>query len=114
MNALPGSPAPLSKLAQAILDTLRAASAKSLAPADLARMLAAEGGEAKEWRNLLAPVRQTGLALARAGHIVVLRKGHPVTPDAARGVIRLALPSEAAEPLAPDGAAPPSSPPSDF
>ncbi len=121
MNVPSGSP-PLSKLAQAMLAALQAAPARSLAPADLARMLAAGApqgpstqpaqGEPADWRALLAPVRQTGLALARAGHVVVVRKGRPVPAGEARGVIRLALPERCAEPLAPDAAAPPASTPS--
>lgn len=94
--------------AQAILAALAASPARSLAPVDLARAIAASGGPAADWHALLAPVRQTALALARAGKLVVLRKGRPVAADAARGVIRLALPERAVS-LAPARPAPPSS-----
>ena len=57
-------------------------------PSDVARAL---GGE--DWHPLMTPVRNAAVALAEAGQLLVLRKGKPVPPEAARGVIRLALPS---------------------
>ncbi|MCS6931999.1 MAG: DUF3253 domain-containing protein [Acetobacteraceae bacterium] len=58
--------------------------AKSLCPSEVARALAPEA-----WRRLLGPVRQVALRLAAEGRIEILRKGRPVPPEAARGVIRL-------------------------
>jgi hypothetical protein len=37
----------------------------------------------------MGPVRRAAFGLARAGRVEVLRKGKPVPPEAARGVIRL-------------------------
>lgn len=63
---------------------------KSISPTDAARALAGNpAGE--EWRQSLAPIRLAAIRLARAGRIELLRKGKPVAPEAARGVIRLRL-----------------------
>lgn len=40
---------------------------------------------------MMHPVRVEAFRLAREGRIVVLRKGRPVAPERARGVIRLAI-----------------------
>jgi hypothetical protein len=64
-------------------------SAKSLCPSEVARALV--GGDEGSWRPLMGPVRRAAVALAAAGRIEVLRKGKPVAPEAARGVIRLRL-----------------------
>jgi hypothetical protein len=60
---------------------------KSISPEEAAR---AAGGAG--WHALLASVRTAAQRLARAGRIVVLRKGKPVDPDGFKGVYRLALP----------------------
>ncbi len=60
---------------------------RSICPSEVARALA--GGEDGPWRPLMGPVRRAALGLARAGRIEILRKGKPVPPEAARGVIRL-------------------------
>jgi hypothetical protein len=57
----------------------------SICPSEVARALA------EEWRPLLGPVRRAAFDLARQGRIEVLRKGRPVEPAEARGVIRLRL-----------------------
>jgi hypothetical protein len=49
------------------------------------------GTDETRWRRLMHPVRQAALALAREGRIQVLRKGRPIAPEQARGVIRLTL-----------------------
>lgn len=59
---------------------------KSICPSEVARALA------EDWRPLMGPVRQAAFALARAGQLEVLRKGRPVSPEDARGVIRLRVP----------------------
>jgi hypothetical protein len=74
---------------QAILQLL-AARAKSISPSDAARVLA--GNPAGDsWRRSLAPIRLAAMRLAKAGQIELLRKGKPVAPEDARGVIRLRL-----------------------
>jgi hypothetical protein len=43
------------------------------------------------WRRYIGPAREEAIGLARAGRLVVLRKGKPVDPAAPiKGVIRLA------------------------
>ena len=54
----------------------------------------AGGGEDGPWRSLMGPVRRAAFELARAGRVEVLRKGKPVPPEAARGVIRLRAAAE--------------------
>lgn len=61
---------------------------RSICPSEVARALAG-GGEDGPWRPLMGPVRRAAFELARAGRVEVLRKGKPVPPEAARGVIRL-------------------------
>lgn len=73
---------------QAILRLLRDG-ARSISPVDAARALAGEQEPA--WRRGLAPVRQAVMRLARSGQIEILRKGKPVAPEEARGVIRIRL-----------------------
>jgi len=76
---------------QAILQLLNASGAdKSISPSDAARALAGNpAGDA--WRKSLAPIRLAVMRLARAGQIEILRKGKPIAPDDAHGVIRLRL-----------------------
>ena len=47
--------------------------------------------EGNQWRGSLSPVRLAAFRLAKAGRIEILRKGRPVPPEEARGVIRLRL-----------------------
>ena len=63
---------------------------RSISPLDAARALAAE---APAWQSLARPVRRVALRLAAAGRIELLRKGKPVSPGEAKGVIRLRLPA---------------------
>jgi Protein of unknown function (DUF3253) len=75
----------------AILHLLTAkGAARSICPTEAARQLAGNPAD-DSWRLALAPIRQAALHLARAGQIEILRKGKPVGPDDARGVIRLRL-----------------------
>lgn len=62
---------------------------KSVCPSEVARAIA--GPDERVWRLLMPSVRREAFRLAREGRIVVLRKGRPVAPEAARGVIRLAI-----------------------
>ena len=71
-----------------LAQTLARGREKSICPSEVARSLA-EGGQPDDWRTLMHPVRQEALRLARGGRIEILRKGKPIEPDAARGVIRL-------------------------
>lgn len=44
------------------------------------------------WQALIAPTRAAIKGLARAGHIVLYRKGKPVDPNEIKGVYRVGLP----------------------
>jgi hypothetical protein len=75
---------------QAILTLLNANPAKSIAPSDAARALAGNPpGDA--WRSSLSPIKLAAQRLAKRGTIEFLRKGQPVLPADARGVVRLRL-----------------------
>jgi hypothetical protein len=66
--------------------TAERGSTKSICPSEVARLFG------NPWQRNMTPVRQAAFRLARAGRIVVLRKGKPVTElDDVRGVIRLRL-----------------------
>jgi hypothetical protein len=41
----------------------------------------------------MPPIRRTAVRLARAGRLVILRKGRPVDLDDFRGIYRLSLPA---------------------
>jgi len=80
---------------QAILGLLTSGGAKSISPSDAARLLSGNPDN-DSWRRNLSPIRLAALRLARAGRIDILRKGRPITPDDARGVIRLRLTADPA------------------
>lgn len=63
---------------------------KSICPTDAARLLAGNPADDK-WRGSLSPIRLAAQRLAKAGKIQILRKGKPVAPEDARGVIRLRI-----------------------
>jgi hypothetical protein len=63
---------------------------KSISPTDAARALSGNPAD-DSWRKSLVPIRLAAQRLARAGRIELLRKGKPVAPEDARGVIRLRL-----------------------
>lgn len=68
---------------------------KTICPTEAAKAAAHEaGGDDLAWRDLLARVRRVAVRLAKAGTIVIYRKGRPVDPDNFRGVIRLGLPNQ--------------------
>jgi hypothetical protein len=75
---------------QAILSLLNAKGAGSISPVDAARALAGNPTD-DSWRRSLSPIRLAAMRLARAGQIEFLRKGKPVAPEDARGVLRLRL-----------------------
>ncbi|WP_019015764.1 DUF3253 domain-containing protein [Elioraea tepidiphila] len=62
---------------------------KSICPSEVARAIA--GPDETVWRLLMRPVREAAFRLAREGRLQVLRKGRPIAPEQARGVIRLTL-----------------------
>jgi hypothetical protein len=81
-------------LAQTILALCAAACGKTIDPADVAKTFARQREEDDlAWRGHLTQVRARAVALARAGRLVIYRKGKPVDPDDFRGVYRLGLPS---------------------
>ena len=78
--------------------TTAAGAQASISPSDVAQALSPPPSEA--WRGKLAAVRRAAIRLALAGEIDILRKGKPVAPAAAKGVIRLRLraPAPASDP----------------
>ncbi len=86
-------------IAGEILRHVRARGAgKSVCPGEVARAFAEQRRKPTDppdlWRAYMNPVRQQAKALARQGHIAILRRGRPVDPHApVKGVIRLALPT---------------------
>jgi len=60
---------------------------KSISPNDVARALLPA-----HWQRLLPRVRARAIRLAEAGALEILRKGRPVAPAEARGVLRLRRP----------------------
>ena len=80
-----------------LLDHLRARAPGSADPTDVARAFQAATDPANPdpdaWRRHLSAVRRAALRLAADGQVEVLRKGKPVAPAEARGVIRLRLPA---------------------
>lgn len=65
---------------------------RSIDPSEPARALAAG---AEDWQRLLPLVRRAAVRLAKAGKLVIYRKGKPVDPEDFRGVYRLGLPEDA-------------------
>ena len=80
-----------SQLRQTILMlTAERGSGKSICPSEAARAIA--GSDEKQWRLLMKPLRAQAVVMAKAGEVVILRKGKPVDPDDFKGVYRLASP----------------------
>lgn len=81
-------------LAQTILALCAALGpGKSICPTDAARTFArAQEEDELAWRGHLPQVRGRAVALARAGRLVIYRKGKPADPDDFRGVYRIGLP----------------------
>ena len=81
----------------AILALCRArGTAKSICPTEAARLLSGDRQD-ESWQAVLPRVRRAALQLAEAGVIDILRKGKPVAPEAAHGVVRLRLRAETDE-----------------
>ena len=64
---------------------------KTICPSEAARS-AWSGEDAEGWRGLMPQVRATAVGLARAGRLVITRKGKPADPNSFKGVYRLRLP----------------------
>jgi hypothetical protein len=81
-------------LAQTILALCAALDpGKSICPTDAAKAFAhARDEDDLAWRGHLPQVRTRAVALARAGQLVIYRKGKPADPDDFRGVYRIGLP----------------------
>ncbi len=88
---MPAEAPPLANIEAAILRLAQDCSpGRSISPMDVARSLDAD------WHPLLGRVRRAAIGLAKSGRIEILRKGRPVDPAQAKGVIRLRLPVPAA------------------
>jgi len=87
-------------VAQMILALLQQGGAgRSLSPDDIARAFAETRRKKSDppeiWRRYMNAVRQQALHLARAGRIVILRRGEPQDPKAPiKGLVRYALPKD--------------------
>ena len=71
---------------EALILEMTQASRNSIAPLDVARRLAPDS---PTWQRLIPNVRRAATRLVASGQIEYLRKGKPVPPGEARGVIRL-------------------------
>lgn len=60
----------------------------SIEPAEVAKAIQPE-----QWRRMLPKVRATALGLMRQGRLVITKKGRPIDPRRAKGVLRLRLPT---------------------
>jgi hypothetical protein len=65
---------------------------KTLDPSEVARALG--GPHPDGWGPLMQPIRRVAVALAEAGHLVILRKGKPADPRDFKGVYRLSAPRQ--------------------
>jgi hypothetical protein len=70
---------------------------KSIDPNEAAKTIAIRKAGDKptgpeDWHKWLGEVRRTAVTLAKAGRLVIYRKGKPVDPADFRGVYRLGLP----------------------
>ncbi len=73
----------------AVLEVAAAAEkGRSVSAEDVARAVA----PGPQWQGTLPAVRRAAIRLAKAGKLVIYRKGKPVNPDELRGVFRLGLP----------------------
>lgn len=75
------------KLEDAIMEVLARSGTKTLSAPEIAHAITDD-----DWHPLLTPIRSTAIELARAGRVVIYRKGKPVDPNDFRGVYRVGLP----------------------
>ncbi len=83
----------LDPIAEKIIELTAAAGPdSSVSPTQVAKAVAESRRKKTDppdaWRRYLPAVKQQALYLARAGKLVVLRKGRPVEAQSAKGVIR--------------------------
>ena len=83
------------KLADVMIELCaKAGPTQTIDPADIARAFAEVANRPSvPWQGYLQTVRDTAVALAKEGRIVIYRKGAPVDPDTFRGVYRLGAPN---------------------
>ncbi len=84
-------------IAEKILELLAASAPhSSLSPQEVAQAVAESRRRPNDppdlWRRYLPAVKQQALFLARAGKLIVMRKGKPVDARSAKGVIRYKRP----------------------
>lgn len=84
------SPASELSLDAAMLDVLTRSEAASLSAPEIAQAIRPGG----DWHALLTPIRQTAVALAVEGRLIIYRKGKPADPRAFSGVYRIGLPRQ--------------------
>lgn len=65
---------------------------KTICPSEVARALG--GSHPDGWGPLMTPLRAAAVRLAKAGRVVIYRKGRPVDPDDFKGVYRIGLPAD--------------------
>jgi hypothetical protein len=95
MSMSDSPPAAAAFLEDRILDILARAGGSptalgTLSAPEIAHAIEPQG----DWHALLLPIRRAAVALARAGRLVIYRKGKPADPDDFRGVYRLGLPRQ--------------------
>ena len=83
----------LDPIAEKIIELLAAADPnRSVSPQAIAQAIADSRRRPNDppdaWRRYLPAVKQQALFLARAGKLIVMRKGKPVDAQSAKGVIR--------------------------
>ncbi len=71
---------------EALILEMTRVSRNSIAPLDVAKRLAPDSAT---WQRLIPAVRRAATRLVAAGSVEYLRKGKPIAPAEARGVIRL-------------------------
>ena len=83
------------KLADVMIDLCaKAGPTQTIDPTDVARGFAEVADRPSgHWHGYLQSVRDTAVALAKEGRIVIYRKGAPADPDTFRGVYRLGAPN---------------------
>ena len=83
------------KLADVMIQlSAKAGPTQTVDPADIARaFFDVINRPSVPWQGYLQTVRDTAVALAKEGKIVIYRKGTPVDPETFRGVYRLGVPN---------------------
>ncbi len=82
-------PEPKTVLDEAIVAALIRAGQSTIGLTELAQQTTSS-----DWHAHLPTVRRVVFALAAAGRVVLYRKGKPIDPQDARGVIRIGLPRQ--------------------